>query len=105
MLWLPLEPIHNQLCFRELDRSSGWLVIPASHPIQESLGQITSRWQLGLCGAPPATVEPACQSAAAIVLGESVLEGFDLEPNFVSWVLPPSLPRVLVLCYEAGVTG
>lgn len=50
-------------------------------------------------------MEPACQSAAAIVLGESVLEGFDLEPNFVSWVLPPSLPRVLVLCYEAGVTG
>lgn len=51
-------------------------------------------------------MEPACQSAAAVVLGESVLkEGFDLEPNYVSWVLPPSLPRVLVLCCEAGVTG
>lgn len=39
----------------------------------------------GLCRAPPATVKPACQSAAAVVLGESVLkEGFDLEPNYVS---------------------
>lgn len=96
----------HQLCFQELDRSSGRLVIPTSHPVQESLGQITSRWQLGLCGAPPATAEPACQSAAAFVLGESVLtEGFDLEPNYVSWVSPLSLPRVLVLCCEAVSLG
>ena len=55
--------------------------------------------------APPAMVGPACQSAAAFFLGESVLkESFDLEPNYVSWALPLRSPPgegVLILCCEA----
>lgn len=102
MLWLPPGLIHTSFV-SELDGSSRRLVIPTSHPVQESLGQITSRWWLGLCGAPLATAaEPACQSAAAFafVLGESVRkEGFDLEPSYVSWALHP---RVLVLHRDAA---
>lgn len=55
--------------------------------------------------APPAMVGPACQSAAAFFLGESVLkESFDLEPNYVSRALPLHSPPgegVLILCCEA----
>lgn len=49
---------------------------------------------VGLCGTAPAAARPGCQAAAAFVLGESVLkEGFDLEPDYVSWALArPSLP-------------
>lgn len=47
MFWLAPGPIHTSFV-SELDRSSRRPVIPTSHPVQESLGQITSRWWLGL---------------------------------------------------------
>lgn len=93
MLWLPLGCIHTNFVSETWTGAwSGWsfqLSTPFRNLWARSLPDGS-----GLCGALPAAAEPACQAAAAIVLGEAVLKGgLDVDPHYVSWALPlPSLP-------------
>lgn len=94
MFWLPPGPIHTSFVC-ELDRSSRRLVVPTSHPVQESQSQITSRWWQGLRVAPLAMVEPACQPEAAFVLRESVGWRAFIWSQVCLQALPPTGPASL----------
>ena len=88
MLWLPPGPIHASFVSERCTGArSGWSFQP---PTRSGIsGPNHFQMAVGPLQAPSAPVGPACQSAAAFILGESVLkESFDLEPNYVSWALP-----------------
>lgn len=92
MLWLPLGRIHTSFVSESwTGAQSGWSFQP---PTRSGIyGPNHFQMAVGPLQAPPAMVGPACQSAAAFILGESVLkESFDLEPNYVSWTLSPRPP-------------
>ena len=79
-LWGPFTPALFQRAGQEL-RVAGHSNLPPRSGISAP-----NHFQMaaGPLRTPPATAEPACQSAAAFILGESMLkEGFDLEPNYI----------------------